>query len=343
MLTSSIVIISITLFHFTKSQELYGLTRAKNNNQTCSGAPSGCTQLVSISSQTGTIKNIGIPVQTLAAVGDLGAIDSWNGIYYFLGDGWNGTGTVLVALSLNDGSEMCKTNLNDRIKTVGIVGGEMSLNIIQKKVFVTGLSSSSGPHVILVSPLSSNGCPSFEQIGQFPYSGSLPIAHSSEISASNDDLALTLYTTVAMSPHTYGIDMINLENGQLNRSINMVGRNDVLWSPTFVNGKLCGPAEDGFGNLDWRTVTVTGNAAWTSAPLKYANATWNTLWGNLGSIRAYNNKDKMLHVLVSQGKSEKIHLSSIDVTNGKMNANPVMLNGDTGYSGEILLQMVLRQ
>jgi hypothetical protein len=133
MLTSSIVIISITLFHFTKSQELYGLTRAKNNNQTCSGAPSGCTQLVSISSQTGTIKNIGIPVQTLAAVGDLGAIDSWNGIYYFLGDGWNGTGTVLVALSLNDGSEMCKTNLNDRIKTVGVVGGEMSLNIIQKK------------------------------------------------------------------------------------------------------------------------------------------------------------------------------------------------------------------
>jgi hypothetical protein len=32
-------------------------------------------------------------VQTLAAVGDLAVVDDKRGVYYWLGDGWNGTGT----------------------------------------------------------------------------------------------------------------------------------------------------------------------------------------------------------------------------------------------------------
>ena len=85
---------------------LYGLTRVRNS-AACSGAASGCTQLVSVNATTGTLKNIGnTPVQTLAAVGDLVAIDEAERLYYFLGDGWNGTGTWLVGLSLDSGEEV---------------------------------------------------------------------------------------------------------------------------------------------------------------------------------------------------------------------------------------------
>jgi hypothetical protein len=85
---------------------LYGLTRVRNS-AACTGAVSGCTQLVSVNATTGTLKTIGsTPVQTLAAVGDLVAIDEAERLYYFLGDGWNGTGTWLVGLSLDSGEEV---------------------------------------------------------------------------------------------------------------------------------------------------------------------------------------------------------------------------------------------
>ena len=69
--------------------------------------------------------------------------------------------------------------------------------------------------VILVAPLPKNGCPTFQAIGSFPYSGNLPVAHSTTIDASND----RLYSTVSTGKHTYGIDVIHLKTGTLNRTI----------------------------------------------------------------------------------------------------------------------------
>jgi hypothetical protein len=42
--------------------------------------------------------------------------------YYYLGDGLNGTGTVLMGLSLADGSEVCRSSVK-AIGEIGIVGG----------------------------------------------------------------------------------------------------------------------------------------------------------------------------------------------------------------------------
>jgi hypothetical protein len=93
----------------------------------------------------------------------------------------------------------------------------------------------------------------------------------------------------------------------------MAGK-DVLWSLTAVAETsdagassviLVGPAPDNFGNLDWRTVSSiisneeefkTGNlnqrsstTAWTSSPLKYeGNVKYNSLWGNIGTMRAFD-------------------------------------------------------
>ena len=202
-----------TLFNPATSS-FYGLIRDKNS-PSCSGAPSGCTNLVSINPANGTITKIGPGHTTLAAVGDLAKIDADNHIYYYLGDGWNGTGTLLITLDLNTGTERCQTNLNAHIKTLGIVGGEQSLSIVNQQIFVTGITSASGPHVILVAPLPKNGCPTFQAIGSFPYSGNLPVAHSTTIDASND----RLYSTVSTGKHTYGIDVIHLKTGTLNRTI----------------------------------------------------------------------------------------------------------------------------
>ena len=181
-----LLLLFFTLFtattNATTTPVLYGLTRVKNS-PSCSGAPSGCTQLVHINPDNGTLTKKGHGHQTIAAVGDLGVIDSNNSLYYYLGDGWNGTGTILVALHLQNGTVACQMTLNAYIKTVGIVGGEQSLLISNNKIFVTGLSSAAGPHVILVAPLTtSGGCPTFQQIGSFPYSGELPVAHSTTVS-----------------------------------------------------------------------------------------------------------------------------------------------------------------
>ena len=202
-----------TLFNPATSS-FYGLIRDKNS-PSCSGAPSGCTNLVSINPANGTITKLGPGHTTLAAVGDLAKIDADNHIYYYLGDGWNGTGTLLIALDLKTGTERCRTNLNAHIKTLGIVGGEQSLSILNQQIFVTGITSASGPHVILVAPLPKNGCPTFQAIGSFPYSGNLPVAHSTTIDSIND----RLYSTVSTGKHTYGIDVIHLKTGTLNRTI----------------------------------------------------------------------------------------------------------------------------
>ena len=135
----------------------------------------------------------------------------------------------------------------------------------------------------------------------------------------------------------------------------MTGNKHVLWSLNVAaegrsgkssngnsNGTLLfGPTEDGFGNLDWRTLN-SDTEEWQSVPLNYeGNVTWNNLWGNLGSMRAYDETSDVLYVLVSLGRSEKLHFATIDVKKEMMRENPVLLNGDVGFSSEVLLQMVL--
>ena len=161
-----------------------------------------------------------------------------------------------------------------------------------------------------------------------------------------------VFSTVSTSPHTYGIDVIDLRTGVLTKTIPMTGNKHVLWSLNVAveghgtnsssNGTLLfGPTEDGFGNLDWRTLN-SDTEEWQSVPLNYeGNVTWNNLWGNLGSMRAYDEANDVLYVLVSLGRSEQLHFATIDVKKKMMRKNPVMLNGDVGFSSEVLLQMVL--
>lgn len=157
-----------------KPPRLYGLTRVRNS-ALCSGALSGCTQLVGVDADTGLLTNIGHGHQPLAAVGDLGVIA--HGVYYYLGDGWNGTGTVLLGVSLRDGTEVCRAGLPD-IAEVGVVGGGQSLSVDTNndRLVLTGLNQTGTPgqpgeysHVLLTLRLNAShatgGCGPFTRLG----------------------------------------------------------------------------------------------------------------------------------------------------------------------------------
>ena len=72
------------------------------------------------------------------------------------------------------------------------------------------------------------------------------------------------------------------------------------------------------------------------------NTTFNELWGNLGSVRAHDPVNNRLYFLMGKQRSQQIHLGTIDIQTGSlMSPTPPPLNGDTGFSGEILMQLAL--
>ena len=187
------------------SPTLYGLTRVANS-ASCSGAASGCSQLVAVNPATGGLTPIGAGHLALAALGDLVAIDRGTRTYYYLGGGWNTSGTFLVGLSLDTGAERCNLEVA-AIGEYGIVGGgqSLSLDTAGNRLVITGLASADGPHFVLTAALGGSvtgsgtrgsgtcGLGPFEKLGTFPYSGSVPVAHSSELDAAGT----TLYTNIA--------------------------------------------------------------------------------------------------------------------------------------------------
>ena len=84
--------------------------------------------------------------------------------------------------------------------------------------------------------------------------------------------------------------------------------------------------------LAWRLPSVE--------PLAFAsNTTFDTLWGNLGSLRAYDPASALLYVLVAQGQSEQLSLAAVDAT-GTVQSH-AHLHGDVGSSSEVLMAMAI--
>lgn len=277
-----------------KPPRLYGLTRVRNS-ALCSGAVSGCTQLVSVDAGTGLLTNIGHGHQPLAAVGDLGVIA--HGVYYYLGDGWNGTGTVLLGVSLRDGREVCRTGLPE-IAEVGLVGGGQSLSVDTKnsRLVLTGLNQTGTPgqpgqysHVLLTAPLPrpnashpTGGCGSFTRLGRGFGDGDYePMAHGTGIDPEGQRLFITLGT----GPHAYGMGVVDIASSNLTAVVPMAAER-TMWGPTFVPpSTLVGCAEPVAGpGVDWRTLDLSTHR-WTSRPLKQpGGVAFKELLGNLGSV-----------------------------------------------------------
>jgi len=215
---------------------------------------------------------------------------------------------------------------------------------------VTGLVNGSwgaaSEKVLLSAPLGK--CGPFSRVsapGAIPYSGVLPVAHSSEFNGQQQ----RLYETDSPQAHTYGIRVIDTSDGKILSTIAMgKHRTDELWGFTWL-GDAESPVSDdrlvgvGVGQdpelpLDWRTLSPS-TGTWTNSQLRFkTNVTFQSLWGNIGSVRAYDPSTKILYLLLSVGRSEKINLCAIDVATGTV-VSHVLLTGELGTSSEGLMQL----
>lgn len=320
----------------------------------------------------GELKQIGVGHRALAALGDLVAIDSSSRTYFYLGGGWNSSQTFLVGLSLDTGEERCSVELPS-IGEYGIVGGGQSLShdTVGNRLIVTGLATADGPHVVLAAALGGRGAGNagsegacglgpFEKLGTFPYSGSVPVAHSSELDAASQ----LLYTNIATEENAYGIGVVDVSRrgsdpthplaatSLLRKVIPMDNGVRSMWamswhrqSNTLVSVQH--NDQEGSrrnGDLDWRTLDpVASPEVWTSVPLGNPafNATLNytAVWGNLGSVRAYD--QGVLYVLVAVNRQEKIHIGTVDSATGALAAASPQINegGKLLWSSNGLLQI----
>lgn len=349
MLTSLFAFLATLLLHQPAAAVvLYGLTRVA-----CpTGVPhavSGCMQLVSVDGDTGELVSIGAGHNPLGAVGDLRVIAG--GVYYVLADNCGGpckaTGTVLLGISLKDGSEVCRAQV-PTLAQVGLVGGGQSISHDTKKnrLLLTGMNSTDGgnsyTHVLLSAPLAPSGCGPFSRIGAFGDADYEPMAHGSELDVDGARLFITLST----GAHSYGMGVVDVATGNLTTTYPMENSR-TLWGPTYVSsaGRLVGVGvdESSAGGIDWRTLDPS-TGTWTSAPLKYApsvNVTFPGLEGNLGSVRAFDSAAGTLYVMAGRGdpSNPTLEVVQIDVRSGTLVAHSGPLHGDVGVSGSILEQL----
>ena len=334
--------------------ELYGLVRVHN-------MPS-LPALVTVNASTGRIAFVdpsGAGQPTTAGTGDLVAIDRSAGRYYYLGDA---NGTRLVALSLESGKQVCAADVPalQQVQCVGC-GQTLSLDAARNRLLLSGVGANASAgdayHVLLQAALPPRSsplalCPAPFAMGRFGQAGFMPMAHASEL----DGASNRLYATLSPGAHSYGIGVIDTaESGSDNRLQKIIPESDAkdetMVGMTWIAGakKLVGVAQDArTGRLDWRTLDPA-SGAWSSKPLALApslNVTLTSLYGNLGSVRAYDPSAEKLFVLMvghspdsaaelGDGGERLVH---VDVRTGTVVAAP-LLTGDKGVSGEILLQL----
>ena len=347
------------LIHTTPSRAttLYGTTLIPSS-PTCDGAKSGCTQLVSIDVTTGTLTNIGTGHAFLDGLNDLGVVVG--DLYYALGAGWKGgasgssAGPTLVALSLKDGSEVCRASAPE-FHVIQSIGGGQSLvhDAKNQRLLLAGLNASStrAPHVLLSAPLA-GGCGPFTALGVYGEGGPAPFAmqhHGSSLDEAGQRMFATMFTTTGQE----GVGVIDVSGltANLTALYPMDGHHQVLYGPTFLasSGLLVGAFDHAFESpkpgqgVDWNTLDpATG--AWTNARLQYASGvpTFDGLLG-AGVLRAFDVASSTLYVVAWRGEEVKanMELVSIDARSGTMTAHSGPLNGDLGWAYTILQNMAL--
>jgi hypothetical protein len=351
--------------------ELYGLVRVHD-------LPS-LPALVKVNVSSGQLKFVGGGggLNTTAGTGDLVAIHQRSRRYYYLG---GGAGPRLVAVSLDTGRELCGVSLPS-LQEIDCVGCGQTLSLVEGEahgaLLISGIgrnASAADPyHTLLRLPLPApddhgsaapfSACPGpIELVGHFGMASFTPMAHASEI----DPVSQQLFLTLSTSAHSYGIGVVNTSDAHLDvidedsaRSRSMVG---MSWQRQ--SGKLVGVAQDATKPaLSFRTLQPVGSGSgsggtWTAQPLGLdpsLNLTQGPLYGNLGSVRAFDDRDGgLLWVLTmmrrggggpdagrgSDGGGGGLYVVGVDPYLGSV-VSAAPLHGDKGISGEVLLQMAI--
>jgi hypothetical protein len=212
-------------------------------------SPSGY-QLLSVNESTGELAILdgdNQPVHSeLAGTGDLCAVDTSLGVWYYLGD--TTAGTTLVGLSTADGSEVCSSTITS-LAEIGIVGAGQTLDFDDStengSLVMSGVSTTnSTQHAVLRLALGdgarrtiegrkkqprrdggsvpgcgaadgTDGADAFEVLGYFGDAAYLPFIHASAIDSAGQRLFVTLQQgDDEVATDVLAVGVVDLVNGE---------------------------------------------------------------------------------------------------------------------------------
>eukprot|EP00944_MAST-04C_sp_MAST-4C-sp1_P006477 g6477.t1 len=299
---------------------IYGLALTHNSPAEVS--------LARLDTGTGNVTTVGAKQSVLDGMGQMSAVDPDNRILYYLGD--TSSGTTLVGLDLENGNLVCKGVVP--LREVGYVGIAQSIDFDSKNkdLVITGLTEGNRTGH---SVLRTSGCKTgsskigrLVHVGVFGDASYLPMLHGSCIDAEQQ----RLFVTIALSKQEVGVGVIDLKNKKPMLTFPadtmehyVLGMHYNARSQTVMS-----VVQNQNGELELNSLKVEGTKpTWKSVTLPMQKYQW--LYGNTGSVSAFNSNEEELYVLAGEkpsggGQLPPMHLICISVTKGEVTNTPLV-------------------
>ena len=299
---------------------IYGLALTSNSPAEVS--------LAQLDTGTGNVTTIGPKQNVLDGMGELSTVDPDNRILYYLGD--TSSGATLVGLDLENGNLLCKGAVP--LREVGYVGIAQSIDFDSKNkdLVITGLTEGNQTgHSVLRSPGCKKGSRKIGpvvHVGIFGDASYLPMLHGSCIDAEQQ----RLFVTVALSKQEVGVGVIDLNSKKPMLVLPadkiehfLLGMHYNVRSQTVMS-----VVQTQNGELELNTLKVEGTKpTWKSLTLPTQKYQW--LYGNTGSVSAFNVDEEEIYVLACEkpsggGELPPMHLICISVPKGEVTNTPLV-------------------
>jgi len=250
-----------------------------------------------------------------------------------------GPPNVLVALSTIDASQTCSVDLSKSIANVGFIGAGVTVNFNSagNNIMISGptangdrTSNSTLPHAMITADLTD--CTITTSDMTYGNGGNLPIWHSSAMDKNG-----VLYTTLEADDTTTGVEIVDATGASSAKYMQFKGSAS-FWGVE-INEEADGPVVVGIaqstttGLLSLTRVTGANSASpkWSEIDVKdpkTGKCSYNQLWGNDGSVNAFDATNGVMYVLACKAPAQ-LHgytLVGVDVTNGNI-VSAVELSG----------------
>jgi hypothetical protein len=283
--------------------------------------------LVRIEASTGSAKLAGPGLSALAATGDLAAVDSKRGVFWYLGD-TGALGTTLAGVSLTNGSLICQQAVP--IREIGFVGFGQSLNFLPAtdelviSGIVTNFTTNVSAHVVFRASADPARCGSpIARVGGFVGDADyVPMLHASAL----DPAAQRLFLGLATASTSFAVGIVDIATGKLTR-VDAEDANDghqligMKWCA--ASGTLVGLASGAdYASLHQVELTPeTGKWRVRQVPTDFP-----VVMGNEGSVSAFDSASGTLFaMLAANTTTQELRLAAVDVATATISSSPPVL------------------
>ena len=302
--------------------------------------------LVEVDTTTGNVSYTGgtgsyNALSALSATGDLSAIDSEAGLFYFLGD--TAGGTTLVAVSLESGLEVCSSQVTG-IEEVGLVGLGQSFDfdVLNRTLVLSGFSSTNQSEHILYrtksisTQISERTCDiTFDKIETFGLVEDTPILHASAIDSEGQRLFLQLDS----NDGTAKISEIPLAGGPMTLYPQGGLPSHLFYGMHWdqETGRIFGvcPGKSA-GALELHSLSPS-TGKWSSSEIQNVPSSWNTLYGNEGDMSTFDEHGRTIFFVAGNNANAAKFLAQVNIDTSALEDYPV-LSGDLGLGSFINME-----